>query len=96
MLAARAFMQPIHILGNQGKTWAGSLHLNNSPMRGVGLAGGDDLTPPGVPLPDEAWVAGKGVRVRQVFRAVGAPQTGRAAKGRDARLGADTGAGKNN
>ena len=59
-------------------------------VRGVGRTRADDLAPPAVPLPDEPCVTAKGFGSREIFGAIGFPESAAAAKCRHARLRADS------
>src|ERR1022692_3636730 len=63
-------------------------------MRRVGQRLGNQLAPPVVPLPHQAWILGEGLRSGQIFRLVVLPKTAVPAEGGDAAFGGDAGAGQ--
>src|SRR5208283_4773694 len=74
--AARAVVQTIHVLGDEGKPRFAGFQLRQGEVRRVGRGLGDQLTPPVVPLPHQARVARKSFGRGQIFGPVILPQAG--------------------
>src|SRR2546425_1379472 len=83
LLRAGGGMQPVHVLRDQPEALDPSFEVDQRVVGGVRALGGDELSPPVVPFPDQAGVAREGLRRCQVFGPVGPPEAVGSAKRRD-------------
>src|SRR5436190_445354 len=64
---AGALVEAVHVLGDQSEAWQTAFEFHQRVVTGVGQDFGDQLAPPGIPFPDEFWVALKRFRRGQVL-----------------------------
>ena len=89
-------MEPIDILGDQPHSIGPSLFKLHERIVGrIRRFRSNQFTPPVVPFPDQLRISFKGFRRGQIFRAIGASQTVRSAKGRHAAIRRNAGSRKN-
>src|ERR1041385_1349519 len=92
--ASGALVQTVHVLGNDGELRHATLPFHEREVAGIGMRSGDQFASPGIPFPDEFWVApkrfGRGHLLRPESRpesCLRVPEGGHAAFGRDSRTG---------
>jgi hypothetical protein len=88
-------VKTIDILGDENEGGQLLFPSSQDEVTGIGLSSGDDSPAPVIPFPDQGRVPLKSFRCGQVFGSKLFPQAVFAAKGRDAGLGGDPGAGEN-
>jgi hypothetical protein len=71
---AGSFVQAIDILGDERKVIKDTAPVSKDIVGAIGLTGGNLLTAPVVPLPDQHRVTRKRIRCRELFGSIRSPQ----------------------
>lgn len=94
MTAARAVVQTVDILSNQGEPLFPPFEVGEGKVAGIRGDRGDLLPSPVIPFPNQHRIAGERLGSRQIFRAELTPQPFRSTKRRHPALGGDSRAGE--
>lgn len=93
--AAGSLVKTIDVLGDQGEDREAFFQLNQREMPGIRGDFAYQLTSPGVPFPNQAWIAAEGFGRGQLFWSEALPQSGLGVpEGRHTAFSGDTGSGQ--